>query len=445
MSITQSSFVDGFKMALFAVALLLLPAWVSAQENASPSVVTEGIAVANINLSDATILSQNAEKLTLEFTLTNQGDTPQFDIRYGVEMVKELEGGGQAVADGIVGRETLALSAGQSLTKVVDYPLSGVAPGTYSVWVTARTVGGVMLGLGSAGSVMINYADVVEIKADTCFLSVTGTEEKYSLFQGVDVDSAESLMLNCTLKNHGLGDKNIVPVFETYRRTVFGEKIVMNYPVENPLQIAAGAEDTISLVIPKASEAQAYDTTVLLVDSDTRGVVSNRVVAHYVIKGNSATIQNISLNKESYAAGEEIEVVFLWSAAADAFEDSRLGGTKMSGVQASLQVADREGNICAEKTFVLAGAINTVKSTSLVDCLTPAAKLTLTAADGTVLDERIVVSSTVNAVPEDVAMNVSEKSTKMNALMFVTVIAFAVSLATILLVISRRKRVVTTE
>lgn len=448
MSFIQSSFADRVTMALFAVAMLLLPVWVSAQENETveaPEAI-EGIVIANINLSDATVLSQNADQLMLEFTLTNQGESPQFDIRYGVEMVKELSSGGQAVVDGMVGRETLTLSGGQSLTKVVEYPLSGVAPGTYSVWITARTVGGVMLGLGNAGSITVVAADVVEIKADTCSLSIAGAEGKYSVFQGVDVDATESLVLNCTLKNHGFNNRTVVPLFETYKRTIFGGKLMMDYPVEKPIVIASGAEEIISLTIPKALEAQAYDASVVLIDSTTRRVVSNRVVVHYVVKGDSATIQNISLNKESYVAGEEIEVVFLWSAAADAFEDSRLGGTEVTGVQASLQVVSSNGNICVDKTFQLAGAINTVKAASLTDCPTPATRLTLTASDGTVLDTRLVSSVSSEGIPQIAPVpTVTKEKNSLNALMWVTFTAFAIALITILLVVGRRKRVSVAE
>ncbi len=434
------SFLTLQQRILFLVLFLLVPVFAFAQEGGSvPDITVEGELVANINLSNATILSQNASALTLEFTLENQGETPQFDIKYGVELMVNLDGGAQVVADSFVGRETLTLSAGQSLSKVVNYPLSGVAPGTYSVWITARTAGGVLLGLGNAGSIQILSANVLEIKADSCRLAVTGLEGTYMLNQGVDVASTEELVLDCVVKNHDAAPRTIVPQFETYRRTVFGDKVTMSYPESESVTIEGGAETTLSFVIPKALVPQAYDVALTLTDTTSRSIVSNRLVAHYVLQGVSATIQNMSFDKTSYVAGEPIKFDFFWTRAADSFEDSRSGGSVAADVGATIEIVDANGMLCAKESLSLTEAMVSVSTEALVDCDKPTASLTLTTKDGTVLDTRSITVTGEGAVTPEVKPSTSRKGAH-NALMLVTLIAFSVSLATILVVLGRRKK-----
>lgn len=461
MSIKSSfEFVSKKVLPLFILALLL-PMSLQAQEGEfepdffpADAPVTEGVEIASINLSNAAILSQTPESLVLEFMLENQGQEPQFDIKYGVELIKDLPNGAQEVADSFVGRETLTVSAGQSVSKVVNYPITAVAPGTYSVWITARTTGGTLLGLGSAGVVTVAMSDVVEIRVDTCYLTIEGEDARYNLGQGVDVSSAEDLTLNCLIKNHGLTTRQVQPQFETYFRTVFGEKIQLEYEPIAAFTIAAGAEQELRLTIPKATDPQAYDAVLTLLDTTTRSIVSSRATIHYVIQGASATIQTVNFSKNAYTAGENIELSFAWTGSADGFIDSRLSaesvlegsevegenieGTDIGGVvSAVIQVVDGEGMACApQSTQALTDSLMTLSVVAITDCADPAATVTLLAPDGSILDTRNIVSPSLEAKAEPVAGDPSEG----NALMYVTIIGLIGAVTIILLAVTRHRR-----
>ena len=89
---------------------------------------------------------------------------------------------------------------------------------------------------------------------------------------------------------------------------------------------------------------QAYDVKVQLSDKD---VVSNSIVAHYVLRGNSATIQTLSLDKDGYSSGEIANINLLWSPSADSFPGSRAGsGSTLSPVAMTVSVVNSKGFSC---------------------------------------------------------------------------------------------------
>lgn len=66
----------------------------------------------------------------------------------------------------------------------------------------------------------------------------------------------------------------------------------------------------ISFILPKALEPQAYDVKVALKSSEN---TSNPIIIHYVLQGISATIQNLSLDKDFYNKGDTATLSFFWS------------------------------------------------------------------------------------------------------------------------------------
>jgi hypothetical protein len=435
-----------FSLPLFSLAQENLPTTdpvaVTTSENVSEEViVVPGTVIAEINLSEATIIIQDNQELILSFLLENKGDTPQFDIRYGVELIKELEEGGQAVADSFVPDEVVSVPALGTLTKVVTYPLATVPAGDYSVWITARTTGGTMLGLGNAGSVSITNGAPVEIMSSSCVLSIEGGEDTYNLLQGVDVASAENLILNCTLKNNTNRDLTVLPTFETFKRSVFGEKFEMDYPNFNPINIKAATEQNLTLTLPKATLPQAYDIAMTL--SENGADASNRLVVHYVLQGASATIQTLNFSQNYYDAGEEINLELLWTGSADSFPDSRLGtSTDLEGlVVASVSIVDGEGNACAAPfSQTLDSDKVTLKTISNIECVSPVAFVSLIKADGTTLDARSIVVPK-NMEPEAPAPTETEPE-KNAHLMYLTILSLAAAILTVLVVLTRYKKVV---
>ncbi len=435
------------------VFVLLLPYFVLAQNNTSTGTVpamptkptiTKGVVTASINLSNAKIVEQTDSKFVIEFTLENRGDQPEFDIRYGVELIQNQEGGVQTISDSLIADEVLVLSPKQKVVKRLEYPLNGIAPGVYNIWVSAKTTAGTMLGLGNAGTLTIEKADVIEIKAGTCVLNVSGENKTYNLYQGVDVASGESLILDCTIKNHGEVEKTFVPYYETYRRTVFGEKVTMDYPAELAISATPYEEKNMILNIPIIKEPQAYDVIVGLKDEKTGEIISNQLVIHYVTQGVSATIQTVTLDKPYYASGDIISLEIFWTPSADSFMESRIGeGTDIGGnISAYTQVLDENNQACSEKVLrVMDKPIVSIKTKALTNCTKPSAEVLLIGPDGKTLDKRqIAVQDSVNPANSAEESKESQDKNGVTDLMTVSIIAFAIAFTTILFVVFRKKR-----
>jgi hypothetical protein len=80
--------------------------------------------------------------------------------------------------------------------------------------------------------------------------------------------------------------------------------------VENaPITLEPKIKKEVSFMVPKAKEPQIYNVLMSL-KSDT--ISSNNISFNYSIKGVNATIQNITLDKESYSKGDTAKINILW-------------------------------------------------------------------------------------------------------------------------------------
>jgi len=435
-----------FRALLVLLTLAFLVPFVSlAQmpEGAGDTSLDSGDTVAYTSITNASLIGQDEDNLVVSFSIVNNGSRPQFDIRYGIELVRKEGAPGeetQVIVDSFVSQERVVVSAGETVTKVVGHPLAGIPPGTYEIWVIAQTSGGAMLGIAKAADYTVASADVVEIVAESCLLTVAGeTGTTYDLYQGVDVATTEDIILSCLVKNHGAGSATVLPNFMTYERNVYGEQVTVSVPAQTPITLASGAEQRVSFTIPKATVPQAYDVVLSLVDETTRAVKSNNLIAHYVIQGASATILTVDFDKNAYRAGEQIGLKLNWTPAADTFEDSRAGsGTDIGTIQAVTRVVDGNGVVCSERvSTVLSEPAVVIRTQSMIDCVRPAASVQLVSADGTVLATREIAVE----VEEDLAVGASSPSNKNSALMFVTIVAFALALLAVLVAMNRKKKI----
>ena len=394
----------------FAVLFFALPAFASAQtpatvspaQLAQASTTEQGVLVANINLSDAVILSNVQGEIRVALNIVNQGDTPQSDIRYGVELVKTTSKG-QVNADTFVMSETLVVSPGESLHKEIRYTPPAFLSGDYDLWIIAETSGGLPLGLTNAGKVtLVGSGDYVEMVPESCFLSVKGSATRYTLDQGVDVAASEALVLSCSVQNHSTKEVTVTPQFQTRERTTYGAAVSVAYPTAPETTLAANEKKTLSFVITKPEKPQAYDVIVALIAKGMAAPVSNKVTAHYVLRGESATIQNASLDQTSYKKGDIMTATLFWTASADSFPGSRAGkGTPLPNVSVKIDVTDKSGASCGTltKSIAPAEAIASITVPATRDCVSPTALVTLLDEKGNILDQRLVSSPVAPAAP----------------------------------------------
>ncbi len=407
------------RIFIFASLFLLLPIISLAQERPATSTPSAPVmVVANINISEAKILSQAADGiLRVVSTITNNGTETQSDIRIGLDIVKKTDKG-QTIVDSMVSDQVLSLAPGESLQQELQYPAQSFLSGEYEVWVIGRTTGGVMLGLSMAGKTTFFSADTtVEIIPDSCSLQVDGDKKSYTLVQGVDVAAEEILSFSCTLENHGTAAVTVIPTFSTYRRTTYGEPVAVAMETPVTVTLTANEKKKVTFVIPKATVPQAYDVSIALKDQSSQKQISNKVIAHYVLRGASATIQSLLLDPSSYTEGSPLSARLFWTPSADQFPGSRAGaGTTLPTVVVKMTILDGNGIACInpiEKNIAATDANPLVlQTTTIADCVSPQVSVSLMDEAGKVLDSRTFASAImVDEMPVSIDDSLGNKMT----------------------------------
>ncbi len=374
-------------LALASVAPLVFA------EGPTPSDTTKAVVVATTNIYNAAVAGQD-RTLTLSFDLSNRtGAQPQ--VRYFVELRAHTEKGSGAVADQHTYPDTLSLREGETKHVQVAYAVPASVPtGGYDVWVKAANGSGLLLALANAGTVSLTSdSSFPSIVPGSCSLSVAGSEVTYTPEQGVDIAPSETLTATCSVTNSG-ASQTVMPHFVVRYRSSVGDIVSETTDTNSRTTLAKGTQK-ITVTIPTITKPQAYE--VLLSLTDEAGARSNDVPLHLVIQGESATIQNIILDKDRYAAGDTAQVSFYWTASADTFTDSRIGtGSVLVAPSVSLRITSGTGANCVEPTTrQLAGQASTQTFTLPVTapCENPTAHVSLASQSGVLDTKDLAVES----------------------------------------------------
>ena len=419
-------------------SLLLFPGTAFAAASSGDVSSATSSSLSSVDITNVAILSESPKGITVGFDVENNGDIPQSDIRYGIEIVRTTDRG-QTTVDSYVAPETVSLSSKQSSHKELTYPKPSFLSGTYDVWIVSKTSAGLNLGFSNAGKVVLaRTGDTIKIAPDSCHLAVAG--KTYELLQGVDLTKDEDLSLTCSAVNTSGKTLAVVPSVSTFRRSIYGPSIQVEAPAPTPISFAPGEKKNIVIPIIKAADPQAYDATVSLVRQENATPVSETVFTHYVLRGASATIQNFTLDKATYAQGDSLTATLLWDPSADGFLDSRAGGngqgTEIKGVAATLSVADAKGQSCIIPVTSDLSRENSVTLTSkvIIACDRPIATLKIIDANGNTLDSRTVpkreAASDTLANPIDSALN-NITSLQKGLIFSIVAVLFIVSLGLI--------------
>lgn len=271
--------------------------------------------VADVALQDCTFAQASATQgIHIVCNVTNKLGS-QGDIRYGVELKRV--GNVQEVVDAKVYEQALSLGKGQTMKLQFDYVPPKYLGGTYALWGVLETSDGLLLASNPITTVTLKAtaASYLEIKPDTCTLHVRGeaATTTYAITRPVDVSPSEVLEGSCAVTAHAAGNITVTPSFTTYQRTVFGEVVKTALESQKSVTFISNETKTVSFIIPKASAPQAYIAVVSLVSAQGGRTVSNTASIPYVVRGASATIQNVFLDKGYYASGDTARVSVYWT------------------------------------------------------------------------------------------------------------------------------------
>lgn len=358
--------------------------------------------LATVNIQDAKIVSKDGNAFHISFNLSNRVGI-QAGVKYGVQLVSGTKDA-QIIADEKVYQETLTLEEHSTVAKEIVYTAPQNLSGAYTLYLVSRNGSSFPLAFAFAGKVILSVtAKGLTINSSSCFLQVEGEKGSphYTLRQGVDIAQNENLLLVCAATNGTSEALTAVPFFETHYRTLYGEVVPQTGGDTAPISVTAGEKKTFSITLPKASEPQAYDVLTTL---NAGSVSSNSIVAHYVIRGASATVQSISLDKNYYQKGGTATLTFVWSPSADAFRGSRIGTSSPSATFAGISMTDGDGNACIMpvKTTLTRSIKVEVPLLLNRDCSNPLVSISLIDATGNALAKKglTLVSSSSPSVSQ---------------------------------------------
>lgn len=313
--------------------------------------------IADTNLQDCayTHATSTARGFLISCSIINKLGN-QGDIHYGVQLIKRTTA--QEVVDTKVYDEVLSLRMNQTVKRQMEYTPPNYLSGTYELWGLLKTSSGLPLSSNFLGAVILKATAVsyLEIKSSTCALRVQGeaATTTYTSMQWVDVNPDEVVEGTCVVAAHAMENITVTPSFITYQGSVFGETVPVANDIQKSFTFKNNETKTISFVVPKASAPQSYIATLSLVSP--KGVaVSNEVDISYVVRGAGATIQNVLLDKDYYAAGERAQVSVFWTGSA--FGPRQLpADTEAKSIVISIK--DSSNTSCAnEATFTISADV----------------------------------------------------------------------------------------
>lgn len=354
----------------------------------TPAPIPGTVVIATVNIQDAKIVSQEGNTFQLSFSLSNR-EIRQTGVKYGVQLVSQTKTS-SVVVDEKVYPDVLTLEEHSSISKDVTYVAPQNLSGSYMLLIVSKNESGLPYGIAFVSNVtLVATGKGVVIDTGSCFLTVPGEKGSphYNLTQGVDILANEHLALSCSVTNQTTSAVTLTPSFETRYRSVYGQVVPATGGDTSPVTLAAGEKKTVLVNLPRTTDPQAYDVIMTLASGT---LSSNAAVSHYVVRGASATIQNLSLDKDRYRSGDAAQVEFVWAPSADDFAGARYGTTTPATFSARMTLVDGAGAACAAPAQQTLGQDMKVAVPLALtkECTDPKVTLTITDGTGTVLAER---------------------------------------------------------
>lgn len=388
-------FLKLFILFVFVLSSLIITPVIFAEgaTGTTPKPPDTTTAIATVNIEDIKIISQDANNFKISFNLTNR-EGIQSGLRYGVKLIGKSLKGVQYTADEKIYTEDITLNENSSISKEISYSAPSNLTGSYTLWISSSNTSGFIFAFAYAGDVSFSSSvKGIDILTDSCSLSIKEetNNQKYVLLEGVDIASNETLVLNCEAINSSEHEISVTPNYETTYRTAYGDVVPSEGGSLDQIVFKKLEKKTISLNLPKATKPQAYDVKVSLKEGEN---ISNSVIVHYVLRGGSATIQNISLNKDYYNKGETALLSFIWSGQADIFPGNRSGIKVNVSNFIDAEILNSSGKLCAPPIVNQGLDFNSpspkqglsIPITS--NCKNPKVNITLKDGSGNILDQK---------------------------------------------------------
>ncbi|MFA6392503.1 MAG: hypothetical protein WCW54_00235 [Candidatus Paceibacterota bacterium] len=364
------------KLSLLVVFLSIFistPVFAAAPTNQATS--ANGIILATVNINNAKIISQKGNIFNISFSLSN-GEGLQTGVKYGIELVQDSTKG-QLIVDEKIYDESLTLNPNTTTKKEITYTAPSSLSGSYTLYITSKNSSGFPFGHIPVSVVNLTNNNGLQILPETCLIQ-TETGKSYSINQRIGIKPEESIKLNCTAQNSLKTDINVTPSYETHLMSSYGNIIETQTKGDtNPISFKANESKSFSVTLPKVTTPSSYNINFLLINKDFK---SNSINVNYTVLGASATIENLSLDKDYYNKGDKAQVSFVYITQG------------LSAITSNIQISNGNGNSCAkEQSQKLTITTNPKVDSSISiksSCIDPIISLSLTDENGKVLDQK---------------------------------------------------------
>lgn len=388
---------------------------VSSASEPTPETKTQSngsVLVATVSITNTKIDLQNGNIFNISFDLNNR-EILQTGVKYGVKLIPK-NSKDQTAIDEKVYDESLTLYENSTIKKEIVYTAPSQLSGNYELFIVSNNESGLPLARTRLGEVkLVASSDGIFISPESCYLQVVGEKNgpHYKLTEGVDISSSESLALTCVATNSANTTVSVTPLFETRYDSPYGSIAPEIGGDNSAIVFTKGEKKNFSIVLPKGDLAKFYNVRLNLVAGDS---VSNTIFANYTIQGISATIQQLSLDKDYYTSGDKGELSLIWfMSGTNSIRGGKLIGED-SSISLEVSVIGSNGRECIDpiKQPLVRDLENTPKTTLPIaikmTCNNPQVKATIIAdKDGRVLDQKELTfkSNEINKTKKPLPIN----------------------------------------
>ena len=357
------------------------------------------VLVADTSLQDCSY--KYSDKIFLIKCIADNGDKPQGSIQFSLTLRNDNNSFTTLLGN------PFSLNSKEKRTLEYKIDLPDYLNGKYVVSPSLTNQDSLLLSSPNVGEVEItNNNPIASIDLNSCYIQVVGSSTKYTpLTYGIDVDKdKESLTGSCKITSTYNKSITLTPTWETRLRSPTGPIVENNSKSINNPSITLNANETkeFTLTLPLATYPQAFDSILTLnYEGDKK---TNSIPFHYVIRGPSATIQNVLLNKSSYKKGDIANVEIIWSGSADNNPQARGVATDEKASEFIITIKDKDNKNCSDPTSVKADknkVINTFKIKITRDCIDPKNIIDLKNNNGKTITKREIVLTTQNTTDRD--------------------------------------------
>ncbi|MFA7015543.1 MAG: hypothetical protein WC171_07595 [Bacteroidales bacterium] len=279
--------------------------------------------------------------------------------------------------------EIITVEKDSEIKKEATYTAPNLPEGEYDLRVIIGNKHNSILGISDRLPISLSSAeDLVQINTDSCyFYELSKGNEKL----GVDFSmrSNEPIGLSCEIKNLSQKEVTVLPTYEIYENSFYGEKKEeLNYFEE--IILSPEEEKMVSWTLPTPTTTNLQTIKLFL---KTDGGYSNSIITQYALasEGKTARISNLFLDKASYGVNETINLTMLWFSSLNKEE-----------VVLKALITDKKGQECLPEIVKTSPEIGseTLSGVASIKCKDPQVFVKIEDSDGNILaeDEILFVS-----------------------------------------------------